>query len=110
MSCFFARSTLHQLGRGLRGASWWGVVVGRRGGASWWGVARFCAQGTGVVGRIVVDDIETPFVTAALAGGRLAFQGLFPDALALGLGHVDEEREQGGAAPGRVVDPLERAG
>lgn len=49
-------------------------------------------------------------MTAALAGGRLAFQGFFPDVLALGLGHAGEEREQGGAAPGRGVDPLEGAG
>ncbi|MFG2409568.1 hypothetical protein ACGFR8_35615 [Streptomyces brevispora] len=62
-----------------------------------------------MVGRIVVDDLGAPSVTAALAGGRLAFQGLFPDALALGLDHAREEREQVGAAPGRVVDPLEGA-
>ncbi|WP_406373960.1 hypothetical protein OH781_41050 [Streptomyces sp. NBC_01550] len=68
------------------------------------------AQGTGVVGHIVVGDLEAPSVTATLAGGRLAFQGLFPDVLALGLGHAGEEREQGGAVPGRVVDPLEGAG
>ncbi|MFC5958178.1 hypothetical protein ACFP51_28095 [Streptomyces pratens] len=43
----------------------------------------------------------------ALAGGRLAFQGLFPDVLALGLGRAGEEREQGGAVPGRAVGPLE---
>lgn len=49
-------------------------------------------------------------MSAAFAGGCLAFEGLLPDVLALGLSHADEEREQGGALPGRVVDALEGAG
>lgn len=35
---------------------------------------------------------------------------LLPNVLALGLGHAGEEREQGGAVSGRVVDALEGAG
>lgn len=35
----------------------------------------------------------------------LALQGLLPAVLALGLGHAGEEREEGGAVPGGVVDP-----
>jgi hypothetical protein len=50
-------------------------------------------------GHVVVDDLRASAMSAALAGGRLALQGLLPDVLALGLRHAGEEREQGGAVP-----------
>ncbi|MDQ0936600.1 hypothetical protein [Streptomyces turgidiscabies] len=55
------------------------------------------AQGAGVVGHVVVDDLGAPAVTAALAGGCLALQGLLPDVLALGLGHAGKNANR--AAP-----------
>ncbi|MGW1658489.1 hypothetical protein [Streptomyces atratus] len=62
----------------------------------------------GVVGHVVVEDLGPSAVAAPVASGCLSFEGFLADVLAFGLGHAGEEREEGGAVPGGVVDPLER--